>query len=180
MAEVHSSAGTHRHQGNVQRKKLSTRVDLTPMVDLGFLLITFFIFTYTIAEPRAMKLIMPTDGTGTMLGESAALTVIPSGENELFYYHGNLETALKRGAFGKTTYSISNGIGKIIREKQSAMDRIKSGFRKDLTLIIKPAEDSRYENLVNILDEVLINDVPHYAIVNISYEEKEAMKIKTN
>lgn len=177
MAEVNSNAGSNRHPGNVRCKKLSTRIDLTPMVDLGFLLITFFIFTTTLSEPKVLKLIMPPDESSE-IGESAALTIIPAGKNEIFYYHGDLTNALKQGAFGHTNYSLSNGIGDIIRKKQVAMDRIKSGFRKDLMLIIKPSEDSKYENLINLLDEVLINDVPHYAIVHLSIEEKEIVALK--
>jgi len=177
MAEVNSSAGADRHKGNTSSKKLSTRVDLTPMVDLGFLLITFFIFTYNMSKPKTMKLIMPADGSGTVIGESSALTVIPSGNDKIFYYHGTLVNALKLGLFGVTNYSFK-GLGDIIRAKQHAMDKLKPGMRKDLMLIIKPAEETKYENVINILDEVLINNIPHYAIVDVSSDEKVAMANK--
>ncbi len=175
MAELNTSAGSDRHKGFACSKKLSTRVDLTPMVDLGFLLITFFIFTYQMSTPKAMKLFMPADGSGTAVGESAALTVIPLANNEIFYYHGNLVNALASGLYGYTNYSLRNGLGEIIRAKQLEMDRLKPGNRKDMMLIIKPADGSRFENMINTLDEVMINDVPHYAIVDINAEEKIAM-----
>src|SRR5215210_538955 len=89
-----------------------------------------------------------------------------------FYYHGNLKHALENGLYGFTTYSLKAGLGDIIRSKQLAMDNIRQGMRKELMLIIKPADGSKYENVVNTLDEVLINDVFHYAIVDISREEK--------
>jgi biopolymer transport protein ExbD len=181
MAEVNSSAGADRHQGSVRCKKLSTRVDLTPMVDLGFLLITFFIFTYHISTPQALDLVMPTEkGDSLNIGESTALTIVAADNNKLFYYHGSLEEALQKGLFGFTNYSLYDGVGNIIRAKQIALDKIKPDYRNDLMLVIKPAENARYENLVNILDEVLINDVAHYAIVDITSEEEKVIVENAN
>ena len=177
MADFNESAGADRHQGIARFKKLSTRVDLTPMVDLGFLLITFFIFTYHMSEPTAMKLFLPAgERADTEVKESGALTVIPAENNQIFYYHGKLEAALAAGAYGYTNYSIKDGLGAIIRAKQNALDKIKPGMRKDLMLIIKPTDGSKFENLVNTLDEVAINAVAHYAIVPISDAERLAMK----
>lgn len=181
MAEVNDSAGADRHKGFACSKKLSTRVDLTPMVDLGFLLITFFIFTYHMSKPQVMDLYMPTEkGDSSTVGESTALTIIPGNANKIFYYHGSLNIALQKNLFGFTNYSFRGGIGDIIREKQWEMDKTKPGFRSELMLIIKPAEDSRYENLVNVLDEVMINAVPHYAIVDLSGAEKIAISMAKN
>ena len=78
---------------------------------------------------------------------------------------------MQEGLYGNTNYSLSTGLGNIIRAKQLAMDQSKPGFRNELMLIIKPAKDSKYENVVNILDEVLINAVKHYAIVDLPIEE---------
>ncbi|WP_315818967.1 biopolymer transporter ExbD [Paraflavitalea speifideaquila] len=146
------------------------------MVDLGFLLITFFIFTTTMSEPKATRLIMPDDTKVIKdppnVGESSALTMLPLSGNKVFYYHGNLDNALKGGAWGITTFSVKDGMGQVIRDKQAAMDRFKPGYRKDLTLMIKPTEASTYQGLVNALDEAAINMVPTYALMNITEEEK--------
>ena len=99
MAELNVSAGANRHQGIARSKKLSTRVDLTPMVDLGFLLITFFVFTTTATQPTTMRLLLPKDTPAdpTKTPESATLTVIPIAGNKVVYYHGELQLADNAG-----------------------------------------------------------------------------------
>ena len=177
MAEI-TTATTGDKPGVRRSKKHATRVDLTPMVDLGFLLITFFIFTTTMSEPMALDLKMPDDtkkvDVEMNVGESAALTIIPVADNKVFYYHGSLELAMKTGTYGIVNYSFKDGIGQVIRDKQLAMDRA-GKVRKDLTLMIKPTDNANYQNVVNILDEAKINDVKHYALMKVTDNEKQAV-----
>jgi biopolymer transport protein ExbD len=181
MAEINIPAASGNKPGVRRSKKHSTRVDLTPMVDLGFLLITFFIFTTSMSSPKSMKLIMPDDSDSNVprqnVGESTALTVIPLKGDKIFYYHGELSKALTTNAFGVTNYSITDGLGQIVRQKQAVLDKM--GKRKDLMLMIKPTEESNYQQLVNVLDEVLINEVNHYAIMDLTPEEKEIATAKS-
>jgi biopolymer transport protein ExbD len=181
MAEINTPNGAGGKAGTRKSKKLSTKVDLTPMVDLGFLLITFFIITTSLSDPKAMKLIMPdnSDPNKDMnVPQSTALTVIPIADNKVFYYHGDLNDALKTNAWGITNYSESEGLGKIVRNKQAALDKIKPGNRKELMLMIKPSPESNYENVVSALDEALINDLKRYAIMDITDKEKETVTLK--
>jgi biopolymer transport protein ExbD len=177
MAEINVPAAGGNKPGVRRSKKHSTRVDLTPMVDLGFLLITFFIFTTSMSSPKAMNLNMPDDTKTNVppmnVGESTALTVIPLDANRIFYYHGELDKALKANNYGFTSYSISDGLGQIIRTKQAALEQVKPGKSKDLVVMVKPAQESNYQNVVNVLDEFLINQVSRYAIMDLTPEEKE-------
>lgn len=179
MAEINIPAASGTKPGVRRSKKHSTRVDLTPMVDLGFLLITFFIFTTSMSTPKSMKLIMPKDSPdSTTVGLSTALTVIPLKDNKVFYYHGELSEALKTNTYGITNYSLTDGLGQVVRNKQAALDKMSPGKRKDLMLMIKPTPESNYQHLVNVLDEVLINEVKHYAVMDVTDFEKEVITQK--
>ena len=165
MAEMDTSGGGgHKKGPGVKKsKKLSTRVDLTPMVDLGFLLITFFIFTTTMSQPTAMKLNLPKDtdkpDEQNKLKESAALTVMPSKSDMVYYYEGLDPSKLQSSTFKK------NAIRDIILDKKRRTDP------KDFMVIIKPTKDATYKNTVDILDEMKIDDVKRYALVDITPDE---------
>jgi len=136
---------------------------LTPMVDLGFLLITFFIFTTTMSQPTAMKLNLPKDtdkpDEQNKLKESAALTVMPSKSDMVYYYEGLDPSKLQSSTFKK------NAIRDIILDKKRRTDP------KDFMVIIKPTKDATYKNTVDILDEMKIDDVKRYALVDITPDE---------
>ena len=170
MASLDTGGGDdHGKKGPGVKKanKLSTRVDMTPMVDLGFLLITFFIFTTTMAQPTAMNLFMPKDvekqEDQNKVKESGAFTIMLSKNDNVFYYEGLDPTQLKSTTF--------KGIrDEIIRKKQSTNP-------EDLVMIIKPTDDATYKNTVDILDEMTINEIKRYAMVDISPVEQELIRI---
>jgi biopolymer transport protein ExbD len=178
MAELNPQEGRARKGSRRRAKKLSTRVDFTPLVDLGFLLITFFFVTTTWSKPYATFLALPADGPVTLTARDATLTVVAGAGNKVLYYNGNLEDAEKERSFGITGYSMNAGIGTIIREKQLAMDRSYKGGRKEMMLIIKGSPASRYKNVVNLLDETAINQVGRYALIDVTAAETTLLKKK--
>jgi biopolymer transport protein ExbD len=170
------------HKPGIKRMKRHTmKIDMTPMVDLGFLLITFFVMTVEMSKPSAMKFITPHDGTGTKLQQSAALTVLLGNENKIWYYHGDWNEALQQNEIHQTSFSYSNGLGKIIREKQIVLDNTPAVHdgRDGLTILIKAASNANYEGVVDVLDETIINNVKRYALVNITEEEKKFLSKQT-
>jgi biopolymer transport protein ExbD len=170
MADIQLTSGTSKHG----RKKLSTRVDLTPMVDLGFLLITFFILTTTWTQVRAMRFYTPADGPATKAAQSKTLTIIPGANNKVFYYHGDLNDAIS-GASGFTSYNEQSGIGQLIREKKALLEKDKKGSSKDLVFIITPTANANYKNMVDAIDETLINDVKHYTVTEQNNAQLDAL-----
>jgi biopolymer transport protein ExbD len=167
MAEMDTSGGGGKHKkgpGVKKGKKLSTRVDLTPMVDLGFLLITFFIFTTTMSQPTAMKLILPDNKAKpeeqNKAKASGALTILLGKDNNVFYYEGQLQPNASN--FKATNFKEIRDV--IIHKKQTT-------DTADLVVVLKPNDESTYKNVVDILDEMSINVIKRYALVDISPEE---------
>src|SRR5450432_2877203 len=168
MAEMDTSGGGgHKKGPGVKKgKKLSTRVDLTPMVDLGFLLITFFIFTTTMSQPTAMRLYLPKDvkdDDKNKVKNSAVITLMLGKNDVIYYYEGDSAAALKPTDFKK--------VRDIVVDKKRRTDP------KDFVVIIKPTVDASYKNTVNILDEMTIDGVKRYAMVDISPVEYNFIKL---
>lgn len=187
MAELDTSGGGHKKGPGVKKgKKLSTRVDLTPMVDLGFLLITFFIFTTTMSQPTAMKLILPDDKVKpeeqNKAKESGALTIIMGDDNHIYYYEGQLKPDASN--FLSASYNGENSIREIIMKKKvqvRSIARDPSDPEKDLVIVIKPSSKCNYKNVIDILDEMSINVVKKYALVDIfDIEEQLVQKSDAN
>lgn len=174
MAQIENSAMERTGKSFAHAKKQLLRIDMTPMVDLGFLLITFFVFTTTISLPKAAELFMPAEDNNhpQPLPNSLALTLLLDDNNSIYYYGGNFEEAQKTGQIFETTYSTYNGVGKAIRQKQKDLESYPNfGGKSGLMLIIKPTSSSVYKNVIDALDEVMINDVKKYAIVEPTIEE---------
>lgn len=158
--------GGKKGPGVKKSKKGSTRVDLTPMVDLGFLLITFFIFSITMAQPTSMNLNMPKDTKNpedqTKVKQSGSLTLMLGKGNVIYYYFGNDPTKMET-----TTYKEVRDI--ILKKKKETPP-------EDLFIIIKPDDDATYKNAVDILDEMNINDIGKYAMIDPSPDEYMMIK----
>jgi biopolymer transport protein ExbD len=133
-------------------------LDMTPLVDLGFLLITFFIFTSTMMEAHVFKLVMPaTSSNRPSVAESKSATVILGANNVLFYYEGMAEkTDLKEIDYNE------------LRQKLQVK---KAATGNELTVLIKITPDATYQNLVDVLDEMLISNIEKYVVMDPEKEE---------
>lgn len=175
MAELDtsSSGGSGRHKGKVRSKKLSTRVDLTPMVDLAFLLISFFMLTTTLNKPVAMQLAMPQkpekEEVKEPIKESQVITFIMDKDDALWYYEGLSPEGLE-----KTTYA-PDGIRKVILDKQKKVGA-QFGDPKKTIALIKMTPDAAYKNMIDVLDEMDITGNEIFAIQDLQDAELQAVK----
>lgn len=206
MAEIEGGGGGHKKGKKVRGKKQSTRVDFTPMVDLGFLLITFFMLTTSMSKPQTMEINMPvkkdvTEADESKVKASQAMTLLLTEKDKVVYYFVDQKTG-EPGTpvvanFGK------GGIRRILlqenRSRNAAVDSIPvyqqqykkneiteeqykdnvsriKSFKDGLIVVIKADDKSTYKNLVDILDEMAVCNIGRYAIVDITPIEIDLLK----
>ncbi|WP_269237692.1 ExbD/TolR family protein [Flavobacterium flavigenum] len=175
MAELNTGDGGGGKGGKVRSKKQNSKVDLTAMVDLAFLLITFFMLTTTLSKPQSMNLGLPdkdeddTKNKDIKVDEKRTMTIMMGENNKLIYYMGLLDSPIagpKDIEYGK------GGIRKELLARKKSVIEYTGDKNKGIIVIIKPGKKSKYKNLVDILDEMAITGVGTYAIVN-DFQPKE-------
>ena len=179
MAELNTGDGGGK-KGKVRSKKSNPGVDLTAMVDLAFLLITFFMLTTTLAKPQSMPLAMPDKNIDepkdvTPIDESLLLTVLIGKDNKIMWYRGKFETPVEtptEAAFGKDGIRKDLlkqiAIGKALATRDGKPDQ-------GLIVNIKASDKASYKNLVDMLDEMAITHPQLYAIGDITPGELDLL-----
>lgn len=166
MAELSQGSEGKKKGGKVRAKKASTRIDMTPMVDLAFLLLTFFVMTTTLNKPQTMEVTMPEKpkegDEAPLVNEAKVLTLILGEQDRIYWYKGITEPEIKLTDFSK------DGVRKVLVEQNANV--------KGLVVLIKPSDKSRYKNVVDILDEMTISNMARYALVDITPEDEELVK----
>ncbi len=210
MSEVQQqdSGGKGGKHTKVRAKKSSTHIDMTPMVDLAFLLLTFFMLTTTFSKPKTMDITMPVkdakEEEQTKVPASQTLSILLTEKDRIIWYMGvNDPTQPPQTNIADFSLNGANSIHKILLEKnqlifnevQAVKDSVakgliknesaeikrhigavKSAEKKGLIVLIKPDDKSKYKNLIDILDEMLVCNVARYAIVDASENELELIK----
>lgn len=169
MAEIQQQAAGGE-PGKRRAKKMSTRIDMTPMVDLAFLLLTFFMLTTTFAKPSVMQLTMPvkqTDNNENWVGESSVLTIVLGKGHRVHYFFG-LNAPQDKTVLApelKTTSFAPDGIRQVLLTRQQQRQWA------SLVVLIKPTADSKYQDMIDILDEMNITNQKKYALVKITQDD---------
>lgn len=204
MAEINTEGGGRKkHSKKVKQKKMSTRIDLTPMVDLGFLLITFFMLATTLIKPQTMEISMPSkdkipEEEQTKIKASKALTIILAKNDSIYYYFGTRENEIdpevltsdySATGIRQTLLEKNAGVVTLVNElqKKKADKQVsEEDYKKQMqeikadkeapVVVIKATEDATYKNMVDILDEMNICNIGKYAIVDITDYDKDLIK----
>lgn len=176
-----SDSGGKKKGKKVRSKKMSTRIDFTPMVDLGFLLITFFMLTTTLSKPQKMDITYPYKDDKEIkkdepeVRESMVITVMPAYNNKVFYYNG-LGDPNTPGSSGidSTDYS-KDGLRKVLLQKRSDV-AAQHGAEKKPIVIIKADSTANFKNFVDVLDELRITGNTTFVINDITKGEMDYIR----
>ncbi|MCL9806704.1 biopolymer transporter ExbD [Flavobacterium amniphilum] len=176
MAELNTDAGGGKKgEKKVRSKKSNAKVDLTAMVDLAFLLITFFMLTTSLSKPQSMDLGLPDKEDKNKpeedieVADNRTMTILLGENNKVKWYMGQFATPLEGpsdSSYGKA------GIRQEILSKVQSVPVATGDPKKGLIVILKMDKKTNYKNMVDILDEMAIAKVPTYALVDITPEEK--------
>src|ERR1051325_6216820 len=203
MAEImESGGGGHGKHQKKRAKKHSSRVDMTPMVDLGFLLLTFFVLTTQFSKPKTFELVLPVkpkdEQKKIKVNEDNAMTLLLTENPEkMYYYYGKFKMD---SSIIKTTDYSKEGFRKVFRDRNKEtiekINKIKEEYSKgnmadttfknkviaakgtlnSLFVVVKPDDKAKYKSIIDLIDEMVIGDVPTYALVDMSPPEKQLMQ----
>ena len=198
MAEI---ANTGLQRGKRPSKLNRIKLDMTPMVDLAFLLLTFFVLTSTFTKPKSMEMIFPNDDSMVKNPIKNGITFLIS-ENKLFYYEGEFKSAGDKNATQLKELSISSELKPLlvskyapVKAKIAALEKqfqnhqlVDSVFLKQVadvkrnkenpTILVKADDKASYKNIIDVVDEVNGVTGSKYVMVDISKMEFDLMQEK--
>lgn len=206
MAQVPEGGGDGGGpKGKKRAKKGSTHIDMTPMVDLAFLLLTFFILTTTMYRPSTLQLTFPVPPENpdevkeTEL--SNAVTLLLTDKDQIYYYFGEFHTAddgtgkppttLERTDFSgvrklladRNTQTIAqlNDLArqfndeKLSEEEYNARRTAIKGDKNNLKAIIKTDAHAKYRNMIDLVDEMDIVGIGSYGVLDSLRAAEQAL-----
>ena len=177
MAEMNIQEQSSK--GKKRAQKRSTSVDLTAMVDLGFLLITFFMLASVFQKPKAMAVNKPAKEENRIdppeIKESKTLTLV-AGKNDKVYCYTGADDATETQV-DTLSYSSQELREKILQRKAEV--RAQWGQDRDFVVLLKLFPQAKYRNLVDLLDEMAICKVATYAIIDELNETDERLAVET-
>jgi len=159
MSEISQPQNLKNSQARIRSKKLATKIDMTPMVDLAFLLLTFFILTTTLNKSTVMDIVMPEKSKETTpVPEKRVLTLIIDEGEKVYWRHGISVPKVEKISLAH------DEISKFLASKNSEIE--------NMLVLVKSTTKSKYKNLVDIVDELNLAKIKRYCIVDITSEDE--------
>ena len=169
MADVDlsQSKGKQKHGGKKKRKRINVRVDMTPMVDVAFLLLTFFMLTTSMSKPQTMEInLPPADSEGKVndvqVAASNLLTVRVREDFKIFWNIGEEKPAAVDCSDRRTKLV---NLGKLLKDRSSSNPK--------LITLIKIDDKAKYIDMVDVMDEMNINGITRFSIAPMAEKDKQ-------
>jgi biopolymer transport protein ExbD len=208
MAEIIANEGGGKKKGKKRAKKHPTHIDMTPMVDLACLLLTFFMLTAAFSKPKVMEIVMPEKDKkdkGTEIPKSRAVNIILDGNDKVYFYNGIadpskpplptlVETDYSKDGIRKMLLNRNKDLFQKMEDLSAQVSKGKINISRDSLLkslralrtedkagpivLIKCTDKVKYKNLVDVIDEMAITNVARYAIVDLNIFEKRLLAKK--
>ena len=178
MAEIIQAEGKQKG-GKKKAKKFSTRIDMTPMVDLMCLLITFFMLTTAFSKPKAMEITMPekddtkTEKEAPKIAADRTVNILISGNDKIYYYFGVADPkAPPMPQLIETNYS-KDGIRKMLLKRNKLVFKAVYDLKEKVT---KGEEVMKDSTLARKIKELKKTVDPKAPIILIKADEKAKYK----
>lgn len=206
MAEIIENEGSGKIKGKRRAMIRPIHIDMTPMVDLACLLLTFFMLTTAFTKPKVMEIVMPETGPGYPVPQDRVVNIILDGNDRIFYYNGLADPThppipvIYQSNFGtdgiqklllnrnKPLFKLIEDLntdvakGKINMSKEDLVRKIRQLKKDDKfgpIVLIKATDKAKYKNIVDIVDEMAITHVARYSITDLnSFENRLLLKTK--
>jgi biopolymer transport protein ExbD len=166
MADVDlsQSKGKQKHGKKKKGKRIGVRIDMTPMVDVAFLLLTFFMLTTTMNKPQTMEINLPPTEAKAEVAESNLLTLRVTDDFRLFWNIGTEDPVSVNGT-NKKEKLVS--LGKLLKERNKANPK--------LITLIKVDGKAKYIDMVDIMDELNINEINRFSLAPMLEVDKQEL-----
>lgn len=172
------SQSTRKKGKKKKTKRIGFTLDMTPMVDVAFLLLTFFMLTTTFSKPNTMEVNLPSkDMSEVKVAESNVLTIRVT-EGDKAYWNIGFEEPKPFELYDKSGEkpTISNEFRDILKRES---EKIKQRVGEDvMAIVLKFAKKAQYRNLVDVLDELNILQYKRFSIADFTeQDEAEIQKV---
>jgi len=205
MAEIIANEGGGKKKGKKRAKRFSTAIDMTPMVDVMCLLLTFFMLTTAFSKPKIMEIVLPEpnkDNKGSEIPKSRAVNIILDENDRIFFYNGLADpTKPPIPTVFESDYS-ANGIRKMLLDRNKVLFTAIEALNNDVLtgkqvmskdtldqrlkdlrvyddvgpiVLIKATDKVKYKNMVDIIDEMAICNIARYSLTEMNSFEEKLL-----
>ncbi len=156
MADV-EVAEVRKKGGRKKKRRLAIHIDMTPMVDVSLLLLTFFMLTTAFNRPQAMEINLPPSDTKVEVAETNLMTLLVTPDGSIYYHIGT-----------KPPQKVEwKDFRNLIINSNKANSR--------LITLIKVSRKAKYQDMINILDELNVDNVTRFSLAPMTPQDQQAL-----